>query len=128
MAKKDLRTCCVCRQKFSFCPVCNSEDVNKPLWHFAYCSENCKNIYEITSAFEDERMNDTEAKEKLEGLDLSRQEYFGESYKKSIASIMKAKTHAKKTTLKKGNKKAEEKSASIDIVTKAEDEAKSNVE
>lgn len=128
MAKKDLRTCCVCRQKFSFCPVCNSEDMNKPLWHFAYCSENCKDIYEITSAFEDGRMADIEAKEKLEKLDLSRQAYFGESYKKSITSIMKVKTQVKKTTLKKENKKTEEKSTGISIVTKVEDEAKSNVE
>lgn len=124
MAKKDLRTCCVCRQKFSFCPVCNSEDMNKPLWHFAYCDENCKNIYEITSAFEDGRMTDIEAKEKLEKLDLSRKEYFGESYKNSIASIMKAKAQV----IKKENKKTEVKSVKKNIVTKVENEAESNVE
>ena len=111
MAKKDLRTCCVCRQKFSFCPVCNSEDMNKPLWHFAYCGENCKNIYEITSAFEDGRMTDIEAKEKLEKLD-------------SIASIMKAKAQV----IKKENKKTEVKSVKKNIVTKGENEAESNVE
>lgn len=124
MAKKDLRTCCVCRQKFSFCPVCNSEDMNKPLWHFAYCGENCKNIYEITSAFEDGRMTDIEAKEKLEKLDLSRKEYFGESYNNSIASIMKAKAQV----IKKENKKTEVKSVKKNIVTKVENEAESNVE
>lgn len=124
MAKKDLRTCCVCRQKFSFCPVCNSEDMNKPLWHFAYCGENCKNIYEITSTFEDGRMTDIEAKEKLEKLDLSRKEYFGESYKNSIASIMKAKAQV----IKKENKKTEVKSVKKNIITKGENEAESNVE
>lgn len=124
MAKKDLRTCCVCRQKFSFCPVCNSEDMNKPLWHFAYCGENCKSIYEITSAFEDGRMTDIEAKEKLEKLDLSRKEYFGESYKNSIASIMKAKAQV----IKKENKKTEVKSVKKNIVTKVKNEAESNVE
>lgn len=124
MNKNDLRMCCVCHDEYSFCPVCNSEDRLKPTWHFAYCSENCKDIYNITSAFEDGRMTDIEAKAKLEKLDLSRKEYFGESYKNSIASIMKAKAQV----IKKENKKTEVKSVKKDIVTKVENEAESNVE
>ena len=65
-----------------------------------------------------------EAKEKIEKLDLSRKEYFGESYKNSIASIMKAKAQV----IKKENKKTEIKSVKKDIVTKVENEAKSNIE
>ena len=57
----------------------------------------------MTSAFEDGRMTDIEAKEKLNKLDLSRKEYFGESYKNSIASIMKTKAQV----IKKENKKTE---------------------
>lgn len=124
MSKNDLRTCCVCHKEYSFCPVCNPEDRFKPTWHFAYCSENCKDIYNITSSFEDGRMTDIEAKAKLEKLDLSRKEYFGESYKNSIASIMKAKAQV----IKKENKKTEIKSVKKDIVAKVENEAESNVE
>ena len=124
MSKNDLRTCCVCHKEYSFCPVCNPEDRFKPTWHFAYCSENCKDIYNITSSFKDGRMTDIEAKAKLEKLDLSRKEYFGESYKNSIASIMKAKAQV----IKKENKKTEVKSVKKDIVTKVENEAESNVE
>lgn len=124
MSKNDLRTCCVCHEEYSFCPVCNSEDRLKPTWHFAYCSENCKDIYNITSSFEDGRMTDIEAKAKLEKLDLSRKEYFGESYKNSIASIMKAKAQV----VKKENKKTDVKPVKKDIVTKVENEAESNVE
>ena len=124
MSKNDLRMCCVCHKEYSFCPVCNPEDRLKPTWHFAYCSENCKDIYNITSSFEDGRMTDIEAKAKLEKLDLSRKEYFGESYKNSIASIMKAKAQV----IKKENKKTEVKSVKKNIVTKVENEAESNVE
>lgn len=124
MNKNDLRMCCVCHEEYSFCPVCNSEDRLKPTWHFAYCSENCKDIYNVTSAFEDGRMTDIEAKAKLEKLDLSRKEHFGESYKNSITSIMKAKAQV----IKKENKKTEVKSVKKDIITKVEDEAESNVE
>lgn len=123
MNKNNLRMCCVCHKEYPFC-LCNPEDRLKPTWHFAYCSENCKDIYNVTSAFEDGRMTDIEAKEKLEKLDLSRKEYFGESYKNSIASIMKAKAQV----IKKENKKTEVKSAKKDIVTKVENEAESNVE
>lgn len=124
MNKNDLRMCCVCHREYSFCPVCNLEDRLKPTWYFAYCSENCKDIYNITSSFEDGCITDIKAKEKLEELDLSRKEYFGESYKNSIASIMKAKAQV----VKKENKKAEVKSVKKDIVTKVENEAESNVE
>ena len=123
MNKNNLRMCCVCHKEYPFC-LCNPEDRLKPTWHFAYCSENCKDIYSVTSAFEDGRMTDIEAKEKLEKLDLTKKEYFGESYQNSIASIMKAKAQVIKTE----NKKPEVKSAKKDIVTKVENEAESNVE
>ena len=124
MSKKELRTCVLCGKNYSFCPVCNPEDRLKPMWYFCWCSDNCHEIDEVTSAFEDGRMTDIEAKAKLEKLDLSRKEYFGESYKNSIVSIMKAKAQA----IKKENKKAEVKPAKKDIVTKVENEAESNVE
>lgn len=123
MSKNDLRMCCVCHKEYPFC-LCNPEDRLKPTWHFAYCSENCKDIYNITSSFENGRLSDIDAKAKLEKLDLSRKEYFGESYKNSIASIMKAKAQV----IKKENKKTEVKSVKKDIVTKVENEAESNVE
>ena len=124
MNKNDLRTCCVCHREYSFCPVCNSEDRLKPTWHFAYCSENCRDIYNITSSFENGKMTDLEAKTKLEKLDLSEKDNFGESYQKSIASILKAKTQV----IKKENKKTEVKSVKKDIITKVENEAKSDFE
>ncbi len=117
------RICSVCKRTYKYCPSCK-EDAKKPTWLFAFCSENCRNIYNITSDFENKQLTDIEAKAKLEKLDLSRKEYFGESYKNSIASIMKAKAQV----IKKENKKTEVKSVKKDIVTKVENEAKSNVE
>ena len=123
MSKNDLRMCCVCHKEYSFC-LCNPEDRLKPTWHFAYCSENCKDIYNITSSFENGRLSDIDAKAKLEKLDLNEKDNFGESYQKSIDSIMKAKAQV----IKKENKKTEVKSVKKDIITKANKEAESNVE
>ena len=124
MAKKELRTCMLCGKTYSFCPVCNPEDRLKPTWYFFFFLDNCHEIDVVAFAFEDGRMTDIEAKEKLNKLDLSRKEYIGESYQNSIASIMKAKAQ----DIKKENKKTEVKSVKKDIVTKVENEAESNVE
>ena len=123
MSKNDLRMCCVCHKEYPFC-LCNPEDRLKPTWHFAYCSENCKDIYNITSSFENGRLSDIDAKAKLEKLDLNEKDNFGESYQKSIDSIMKAKPQV----VTKENKKTEVKSVKKDIFTKVENEAESNVE
>ena len=64
MSKNDLRMCCVCHKEYPFC-LCNPEDRLKPTWYFAYCSENCKDIYNITSSFENGRLSDIDAKAKL---------------------------------------------------------------
>ena len=123
MSKNDLRMCCVCHKEYPFC-LCNPEDRLKPTWHFAYCSENCKDIYNITSSFENGRLSDIDAKAKLEKLDLNEKDNFGESYQKSIDSIMKEKAKV----IKKEKKKTEVKSVKKDIITKANKEAESNVE
>ena len=86
MTKKGLRTCCVCHKEYSFC-LCNPEDRNKPTWYFAYCSENCKDIYTATSDYENGNISADEAKTQLDRLDLSQIANFGESYQMAIMKI-----------------------------------------
>ena len=86
MTKKGLRTCCVCHKEYSFC-LCNPEDRNKPTWYFAYCSENCKDIYTVTSDYENGNISADEAKTQLDRLDLSQIANFGESYQMAIMKI-----------------------------------------
>ena len=96
MTKKGLRTCCVCHRDFSFC-LCNPEDRNKPTWYFAYCSENCKDIYTATSDYENGNISADEAKTQLDKLDLSQIANFGESYQKAIMKINENATPVEKT-------------------------------
>jgi gas vesicle protein len=86
MADSKLRICATCRQKYHYCPRCR-QDADKPYFYFTFCSENCKDIYNVTSSFEDGRISASEAKAQLDKLDLSKSEKFGESYKNSIAKI-----------------------------------------
>lgn len=88
MKDRKARECCVCQNSYSYCPKCN-EDKNKPTWYFSFCSENCKNIYSVTSQFENNVISKDEAIQKLAELDISGLENFGNSYKNSIAKIQK---------------------------------------
>ena len=87
MNKRGLRTCCVCKREHLFCPQCRPEDRNKPTWYFAYCSENCKDIYAATSDYENGNISADDAKKQLDKLDLSQIANFGESYQKAIMKI-----------------------------------------
>lgn len=84
---KGNKICATCRSNYDFCPKCN-KDKDKPLWYFTFCSQNCHDIYETTSSFENGKINADEAKSKLDNLNLSKLDNFGESYKKSIDKIM----------------------------------------
>ena len=82
-----LRKCTLCRESYSFCPVCNPKDAQLEPWHYAWCSQNCKDIYEVTAGFENGDISASEAKSKLDSLDLSKYENYGESYKITINKI-----------------------------------------
>ena len=86
MIEKKNRKCAVCRTEYSYCPRCG-EDKNKPTWYFTFCSSNCKDIYNITSKFENGQLSADLAKIELEKLDLSKTNNFGDSYKNSIEKI-----------------------------------------
>lgn len=81
------KICATCRSSYNFCPKCN-KDKDKPLWYFTFCSQNCHDIYETTSSFENGNISADEAKLQLNNLNLSKLDNFGESYKKSINKIM----------------------------------------
>ena len=84
---KGKKICATCRCSYNFCPKCN-KDKDKPLWYFTFCSQNCHDIYDTTSKFEDGLIDASEAKSQLDNLNLSNLDNFGESYKKSINKIM----------------------------------------
>lgn len=96
--KDKLRICATCHSKYDFCPRCD-KDKNKELWHFTFCSENCKNIYDTASKYENGQISANEAKTLLDNLDLSKLNNFGESYKKSINRIMSSLSSSSSTKL-----------------------------
>lgn len=87
--ERKLRRCCVCKAEYQFCPKC-PEDANKEIWHFTFCSQNCHDIYDVTSKFENNQISGEDANSALDKLDLSKMDSFGLSYKNTIAKIREA--------------------------------------
>lgn len=105
---KHNKICSVCHSSYSYCPSCR-EDQKKPTWMFTFCSENCHDIYEATYAYASKKITAKEAKEKLDKLDISKYDNFGESYKKVISEINEViKVKDKKNVAKPISSKKEE--------------------
>ena len=64
-------------------------------WYYVYCGENCKDIYAVTSDYENGKIFADDAKQQLDKLDLSKIETFGESYINTINKINKNATNVK---------------------------------
>ena len=79
------KICAVCENTYKYCPNC-AQDKDKPTWYFTFCSSNCKNIYDVTSSYENGRIAANEAKKILDKLDLSKI-VEGTSYDSSVKSI-----------------------------------------
>lgn len=107
--ERKLRRCAVCGTEYKFCPKCN-EDKDKPLYHYTFCSKNCRDIYSVISSFEDNGITADIALEKLMKLDLSRMDSFNGSYKDSLKKIYNSVVPKKS---KKKNKSSEIKEEKI---------------
>lgn len=88
MGKKNNRTCIICGKTYSFCPVCNSGDVNKPTWYFIFDSQNCHDIYEVCTQYRDGEIDVKSAYEKISKLDISNRKDFYESTRVQIDEIL----------------------------------------
>ena len=80
------KICAVCYKSYEYCPVCG-KDKDKPTWMFTFCSENCHDIYLVTSSYANHKLTANKAKNRLDKLDLSGLNNFGGSYQNIIADI-----------------------------------------
>lgn len=80
------KICAVCYKSYEYCPVCG-KDKDKPTWMFTFCSENCHDIYLVTSSYANYKLTANKAKNRLDKLDLSGLDNFGGSYQNVIADI-----------------------------------------
>lgn len=64
------RTCIVCGKVTEYCPYC-AQYAHMPNWHTIYCSENCKELFDIVSNYKIGKLTDDEVNEQVLKCDLS---------------------------------------------------------
>lgn len=67
---KHERICVVCGKHYAYCPACD-EYKDLPKWMFAFCSENCKDIYSTFNALNAGTISEEDAKARFKELDIS---------------------------------------------------------
>ena len=88
------KTCILCGKKYSYCSGCAEFD-HLPRWMECYCSENCKDIFNILSSYNMNHKTKEEAKTLLEKCDLTMIDTYSEFNRNCINSIMTDETSNK---------------------------------
>ena len=81
------KTCILCGKKYSYCSGCAEFD-HLPRWMECYCSENCKDIFNILSGYNMKHKTKEEAKSLLEKCDLTMTDTYSEFNRNCINSII----------------------------------------
>lgn len=84
--KKFERTCTVCSDKYLFCPNCSEFD-RLPRWMDAYCSENCKDLYNITAGWLNNWLDKDVEIARLKKADLSKLKDFPKWMQDTISEM-----------------------------------------
>ena len=86
MGKRD-RICSYCREKYQYCPTCGNDRI-KPTWMSEFCSESCKDLWDIATRFNMDLMSKAEAKEAIEKLDLKEKSVYVECVQRDLENIL----------------------------------------
>lgn len=109
MAKKRFeKICTICKKKYRYCAQCSDFD-HLPRWMDAYCSQNCKDLYNIAAGWLNGWKDKDVEIERLSAIDLSQSDNYPQWLKDAIRDM----------NLYKESKKFDDKldsSASIDLV------------
>lgn len=67
------RKCIVCGKISEYCPYC-AEYAHLPTWRAIYCSENCKELFDVSSDYLIGKLSDEETRQRIQECDLSYKE------------------------------------------------------
>lgn len=84
---KYVQTCLLCKQTYEYCGGC-SKYKHLPTFMTTFCSQNCRDIYQVMTNFESKILTKEEAKRQLMNLDISRHDYYTKSFATSYDRIM----------------------------------------
>ena len=79
------KTCAVCGKQYTYCSGCGFQE---PSYRRSMCSESCRDIYRILSAYNMNNLDKEQAAKKLRSCDLTRIEEFSPNIKKEVKAIL----------------------------------------
>lgn len=82
------RICCIDKTQYTFCPHCGGTVKPEEAWKTTFCSENCRDLYNLCNSFAHNKIDAAKAKEALSKLDFSKVELFPDGMKNNIADIL----------------------------------------
>lgn len=80
------RTCVCCGKNYEYCPGCHRKD--QPAWMATFCSEPCKELFNIISAYNVKRISKDVVKNYLSEHNVDSEKYVG-PVRKVIEEVMK---------------------------------------
>ena len=81
----NIKVCCTCSQKYKYCGHCD-KNAKANRWRNSYCSENCRDIFDILMEYSGKRIPIDVAKQKLSQQNLNIN--IGNNVIKTYAEIM----------------------------------------
>lgn len=90
MARSYKRTCLVCQQEYEYCMHCD-KFAKLPKWMMLFHDDNCREIFNTMSAYENAEISKDEAKARLNACDFTRKPFYSKTFSKKIDSILNTK-------------------------------------
>lgn len=84
MNTKNNTKCVLCGKEYYYCNVCNSTD---PSWMISFCSDNCRQIYNVVASYSMKKLTQEQANGKLKELDLKNENNYSEATKGLLSEI-----------------------------------------
>lgn len=73
------RRCVCCGKEYEYCPNCAK--ASQPSWMVSFCSEKCKGLFNIVSAYKAKRIGKTEVSDYVKAHAINNGNYVGEIQK-----------------------------------------------
>ena len=83
-----LRKCVCCGKEYDYCPGCHKKD--QPGWMVTFCSESCKDLFNIVSAYNVKRIDKAAVRKYVVGHNMDTSKYL-EPIQKVLNEVMETK-------------------------------------
>lgn len=81
------RVCGICKKSYKYCPSC-AADAHRPTWMAVFCSENCREIYNVLDDCRYRSLSKKEAFDRLSVVDLSCTDKLPGYFKETLEEIL----------------------------------------